>query len=153
MNGTVKCFYFWCISCEHQDQCIVPASNTVLLKSKLTVPRIPILATRFSNLATFENQMSQDLRFWPKVTRLRESRADLRNIMSLLLDWSLEVEIHQIDSLWFKGSESTCCRLWQTAFASLSFLRNETKFARLKHVCLFNGQKNSSQNSLLIQSF
>ena len=97
MNRTVKCFYFWYISCEHQDQCIMSASNTVLLKSKLTVPRIPILATRFSNLATFENPMSQDLRFWPKVTRLWESRADLRNIMSLLLDWSLEVEIHQID--------------------------------------------------------
>ena len=39
------------------------------------------------------------------------------------------------------------------SFASLSLLRDETKFARLKHVCLFNGPKNCSQNSLLIQGF
>ena len=122
MNRTVKCFYFWCISCEHQDQCIVSASNTVLLKSKLTVPRIPILATRFSNLATFENPVSQDLRFWPEVTRLWESRADLRNIMSLLLDWSLEVEIHQIDCPLVKRITKYMLRTVTNSFCKPLFL-------------------------------
>ena len=122
MNRTAKCFYFWCTSCEHQDQCIMSASNTVLLKSKLTVSRIPLLVTRFSNLATFENQMSQDSRFWPEVTRLRESRADLSNIMSLLLDWSLEVEIHQIDCPLVKRITKYMLRTVTNSFCKPLFL-------------------------------
>ena len=97
------CLFYLCglvvINVHEQLFSFSHTSGTVPLKSKLTVPRYSILDTRSSIVLSIKSRVLR--------SESQVSSCELRKLMSLLLDWSLEKLIAQTGR-----KPNTCtCRL------------------------------------------
>ena len=87
---------------------------------------------RWQSLASWSSRPETQfliLETWEEsILEFRESRVKSRNIMSLLLDWSLEEQIRQTDRTLLLQTTSN-------GFCNPCYSCDETKVALLKHIC------------------